>query len=219
MLRCDICHVNYTGSMSRCPLCQAPLHGTPEPSPLPDQRTLLLPRLLAARIITFAIIVLFLLTLFFTLVFHWPPRIMTASAISLLVTGVFANMTIRAGIHPLHILFRFGYIVLVCALVWLACTHNLTITCMVIPITLLSMLAFSAVTLIVLRTRAIARYAKYYVANVVCGLLPLVFFPLHWAPWPLLVGVCVLVSLILAVAMVVFTWSPLSREVRKQLAL
>lgn len=216
MLRCNACHADFTGYLARCPLCQGELRGEPVPSPLPSQRVFLHPRQIAVQIVSFAVCAAIVLLAFFTYWFHWPWRVALASGLCLLATMLYANNGILRAVGPLRMLFRAFYLVLAGSAIWFALTGSRIITMMVVPITCIAAIAFSAVVLIVLRLEALERFFKYCVFNVVFALVPLLFIALGWAPWKLLALVSALCAALFACGLGIFASRLVGREFRKQ---
>ncbi|NEG69422.1 DUF6320 domain-containing protein [Bifidobacterium choloepi] len=219
MLKCEACGVELTGNLRRCPLCQGTLDGGPDdvvPSPLPSQRVFLQSRRLAAQIVTFAAGLLVILGVFFMVLFDWPWRIVLACCLSVAVTGLYAVNAIRQAVGPLRLLLRAFYVVELAALIWFAVLGSRIVTMFVIPITTMAAIGTGAILMMVLGTEALDRFFKYFVFNIVFALLPLVFLPLGWAPWRLLVMVSALVGVLFAFALAVFAHRQVRREFGKQ---
>jgi hypothetical protein len=215
MKHCDTCGVDFTGALEHCPLCQGALHGEVSPSVFPAQQTYLRPRRLAVEILTFATGAALMLLVFFSYLFAWPAPIVFASAVAVAISTLFVNSAILHAPHPLRIIFRYCYIMLAIALVWFAATRSLIVTTLVIPIMCLASLVFDVVLLIVLRDKAIIRYAKYLAFDIMFALLTLVFIPLGWAPWNVLVLVSGLVALLMLLGLLVFARRQLFAEFGK----
>ena len=88
MKHCDACNVDFTGDMTRCPLCQNELRGEASPAAFPAQQIYLRPRRLAVEIITFVTGAILLLHGFFSYLFSWPIPIASASAAALIISGL-----------------------------------------------------------------------------------------------------------------------------------
>lgn len=214
-MRCESCGVAFSGALARCPLCQGELSGEPSAAVFPPQRSYLRPRRLAAQIITFAAGSALLVLAFLTYLLAWPLPITAASAAATVISVLFVNSAILHAPRPLRIVFRYWYVMLATALVWFAATGSLIVTAFVIPIMCLASLAFDVVVLIVLGANGLVRYAKYFAFDIVCGLMPMAFVPLGWAPWDVLAMVSGLVALLLALGLLVFARRQLFGEFRK----
>ncbi|WP_148401439.1 DUF6320 domain-containing protein [Bifidobacterium gallicum] len=210
------CDVDYTGHIERCPLCQSDLVGDAVPGVLPRQIPFLKPRRLATQLLLFITGVVIVLIVFFAYQFHWDWPDVIASLFSWLVLMLLVVNAVAHDVRPLRLCFRLPYLILLASLVWLLFTRNLIITQFVIPITWLASFAYDAVVLVVLRDRAIDRYFKYLIFDIIMGAVLLVMIPLGWAPWHLLVVINAAVAAIMLLSLVIFAHRQIGDNFHRQ---
>ncbi|RSX54805.1 hypothetical protein D2E26_0859 [Bifidobacterium dolichotidis] len=216
MRRCQACDVDYTGHIERCPLCQSDLVGEAVPGVLPRQIPMLKPRKLLIETLMFATIVCIVAIVFFAYLFQWPWADVIAALISFCIMMMLVTNTVAHSVRPLRLFFRLPFFVVLASLVWLLFTPNSIITEFVLPITSLASFAYDVVILIILRDKAIDRYFKYLIFDIILAGLMTIMIPLGWTPWHLLVLINTAVAIIMLFSLIIFAHRQIADNMHRQ---
>ncbi len=200
MMKCDECGVDFTGSLTRCPLCGSVLEGAPTPSPFPVGPI--------QRVSTFARRTLAALTgacIAATIIGALVLQASWLSTVGLCAAIVIAYLFVRNLIvhtpDVLRITERYFLVLLALCAVWFIVAGNTLATTYVIPFICLAAILFNSVLVVVQRGAFVAGYAKYLLYNVVLGFAPLVLVATGLTETALpaiasAVGACVLAVLV-----------------------
>lgn len=173
MRHCPDCKVDFTGDLTRCPLCGQLLSGETTSSPFPSIR--LQHKSHRVRILL-GILTLFFLFLILTLgfIFHSSPGLILAGVLVVAINYLFVHTILAHSPDFIRAIQRYIIVlVLMAFLGWLGLGVDL-FPSFVIPITCLIGSTFDLVLLEIFRSRLISDYAKYVFLAVVIGFLPLI---------------------------------------------
>ncbi|MEF9875772.1 MAG: DUF6320 domain-containing protein [Gordonibacter sp.] len=214
MKRCDKCHVEFTGDLDRCPLCQAKLSGEAEPAVFP-QNEVKKSGVVALAVLAFATGACLLVMVFLGYLLALPGDIVLSVCLALVVNYLFVRNILMHSPDFLRVVVRYFLILLAIAAVWFLVTHNLLVTTFVIPGICLVALVFDTVLVAVFRGTFVSGYAKYLVFDVVVGLAPLALVALGLTTWNVLALTSALAASVFALGILVFMRKQLVDEVRK----
>ncbi|MEG0016352.1 MAG: DUF6320 domain-containing protein [Gordonibacter sp.] len=214
MKRCDKCHVEFTGDLDRCPLCQAKLSGEAEPAVFP-QNEVKKSGVVALAVLAFATGACLLIVVFLGYLLALPGDIVLSVCLALVVNYLFVRNILMHSPDFLRVVVRYFLILLAIAAVWFLVTHNLLVTTFVIPGICLVALVFDTVLVAVFRGTFVSGYAKYLVFDVVVGLAPLALVALGLTTWNVLALTRALAASVFALGILVFMRKQLVDEVRK----
>ncbi|MEG0791481.1 MAG: DUF6320 domain-containing protein [Gordonibacter sp.] len=214
MKRCDKCHVEFTGDLDRCPLCQAKLSGEAEPAVFP-QNEVKKSGVVALAVLAFATGACLLIVVFLGYLLALPGDIVLSVCLALVVNYLFVRNILMHSPDFLRVVVRYFLILLAIAAVWFLVTHNLLVTTFVIPGICLVALVFDTVLVAVFRGTFVSGYAKYLVFDVVVGLAPLALVALGLTTWNVLALTSALAASVFALGILVFMRKQLVDEVRK----
>lgn len=218
MMHCKKCEVDFGGNLDRCPLCQAELEGTAEPSVFPRNEAKESGSM-AFAVLAFTTGVSLILALFLWYTFSLPGDIILTACIALVVNYFFVRNIITHNPNFLRVVVRYFLVLLALAFIWFILTQNLFVTTYVIPGICLIALVFDAVLLVVFRGTFVSGYAKYLLFNVVLGLAPLLLLVFNLTTWDIPALVSALTSSILFLALIAFLRKQLLSEIRKLFSL
>lgn len=222
MLYCEKCHVYVAGDRVHCPLCQAPLTGTPCPErevfpQLPSQRQL---HQLVFRSLLFGTIAASVICL--AVNFMLPG----SGAWSLFVLGGFASawllvmlaLRLRHGIPK--VILRLVMLGSLLAIVWDWATGSRGWAVgYAVPILCTAAMAALLILPKVLRMQ-LSDYMLYLVIDILFGILPAVFYAAGWLSTSLLPSViCVVTSVISLAAVLVFQGKEFKAELSRRMHL
>lgn len=214
MKQCEKCKLHISGDLERCPLCQAELSGTAEPSVFPHNETKKSGSF-ALKVLVFATGAILATLLLIWQVLSLPGDIIATVSLALVLNYLFVRNLIAHRPDFLRAVVRYFLILLVIAVLWFLLTQNLMVTTFVIPGICLLALIFDAVLVVVFRSTFVSGYAKYLVFNMALGITPLAFVALGLTVWSVPAYVSAFTSSILFLALIVFARRQLLGELRK----
>lgn len=214
MRHCDKCHIDFNGSLDRCPLCQAPLVGEATPSVFP-KNVVKKSGTFALALLAFISATCLLMMIFFGYIFSLPGSIVLTVCLALAINYLFVRNILIHNPDFLRVVARYFLVLLALATVWFLATGNLAITTFVIPSICLVALVYDTVLLAIFRSSFVVGYAKYLLFDVVLGLIPLVLVVLGLTTWNILALISALVSSVFLLGLLIFMRKQLIEELRK----
>lgn len=214
MRACSKCSVEFTGDLDRCPLCQAELTGTAEPSVFP-RNEVRKSGTVALKVLAFASGACLLLMVFLGYLLALPGDIVFTVCLALAVNYLFVRNILMRSPDFLRVVIRYFLVLLAIAAIWFAASGNLLITTFVIPGICLIALVFDAVLFAVFRGTFVTGYAKYLLFNVALGLIPVALVAFGLTTWNVLAYASALTASVLLLGLFVFARKQLAAEVRK----
>ncbi len=214
MKRCEKCGVSFTGDLDKCPLCQAGLEGTAQPSAFPVNEVRK-SGTVALTVLAFATGASLLTMLFLGRTFALPGDIVFTACVALAANYLFVRNIITHSPDFLRVVVRYFLVLLGIAAAWYLVSRNPLVTTYVIPAICLVALVFDAVLVAVFRGTFVAGYAKYLLFDVVLGLIPLALTALGLTTWDLPANVSALTASVLLLVLATFGRKRLAAEMRK----
>lgn len=214
MRRCDACHIDYSGDLTRCPLCGTTLVGAPEPSPFPrivfQQKSKKAQKILGAVSLT-----LFAAIVIVCLVRALSPLVTICTLIALVVNYAFVRNIIAHSPDFLRMIERYFLVIMAMGLLFYVATGYPFISEYIIPALSLVALVFDGVILAIFRRDFVSDYAKYLLSDVVLSVVPAAL-ALFGAPViPQLVIICIMTALLMIIALMVSARKQVHDEAHK----
>lgn len=214
MRACKKCGVTFGGDLDQCPLCQAELTGTVEPSVFP-RNEVRKSGAMALKVLAFATGACLLIMLFLGHLLTLPGDIVLTVCLALAINYLFVRNILTHTPDFLRVVVRYFLLLLALAAVWFLLTWNPVITTFVIPGICLVALVFDAVLVVVFQGTFVSGYAKYLLLDVVLGLVPLALVALGLTTWDVLAYASALAASVFLLGLVVFMRKQLMAEIHK----
>ncbi len=221
MLHCEKCGVRIGGARTRCPLCQGPLSGTPDPQgevfpAVPDAagRYHLLTRLLVFLSIAAAVVCITIDKLLPD-VYRWPYYVVGGIAC---MWFCLANVIRRRDNLPKNIVWMLFWLSLLC-LAWDYFTgwRQWSLNYVIPSLCVFAMLAVVVIAKVL--DMHIREYMIYLILDALFGFIPALFLTLGWVRVRYPSILCVAVSALSLAALFAFEGERLMMEIRSRLHL